>query len=89
MSDAPETPSRLERARREAEARLRDLRLSLQREVGTAPSRKGLWLLIAAGAVGLALAVGTTAAVRRRRVRGPKKKLPGSGSDPDSGTDES
>lgn len=88
MSDAPETPSRLERARREAEARLRDLRLSLQREVGTAPSRKGLWLLIAAGAVGLALAVGTTA-VRRHKVRRPQKKLPGMGSDPDSGTDES
>lgn len=67
-----DTPSRLERARRQAEARLRDLRVSLRREVGTAPSRKGLWLLIAAGAVGLALAVGTTAAVRHR-----KKALPG------------
>jgi hypothetical protein len=63
---------RLDRARREAEARLRDLRLSLRREWGAAPSRKGLWWLIAAGAVGLALAVGTSTAVRRRR-----KSLPG------------
>jgi hypothetical protein len=64
--------ARLNRARREAEARLRDLRRSLRREWGRAPSRKGLWWLIAAGAVGLALAVGTTTAVRRRR-----KSLPG------------
>lgn len=62
--------TRLEEARREAERRLRRLREGLQREVGFAPGRKGLWLLVAAGAVGLALAAGT--AVRRSR-RGSKK----------------
>ena len=66
MSDRQGTPSRLERARRDAETRLRELRTSLRREVGTAPSRKGLWMLIAAGAVGLALAAGTKAVKRRR-----------------------
>jgi|GEM_PF-5745206 len=73
--------TRLEEARREAELRLQRLRAGVQREVGFAPARKGLWLLVAAGAVGLALAVGTAARHGRRktskRVPEPRKKPKG------------
>lgn len=59
--------SRLEQARRTAEDRLRDLRTSLDRELGGAPTRQGLWLLVAAGAVGLALALRGVARRRRKK----------------------
>lgn len=68
--------SRLEEARRAAEARLRELRTGLERETGAAPRHKGLWMLLAAGAVGLALAAGASA-VRKKRGGKRRKKLRG------------
>lgn len=61
--------SRLEDSRRDAEARLAQLRGAMSSELGFAPSRK-VWLIaLAAGAAGVALAL-------RRRGR---RALPGGG----------
>lgn len=59
--------SHLEEARREAEERFRELRASLERELGGLSLRRGLWWLLGAGAVGLAVAMGRRA--RRKRIR--------------------
>lgn len=49
----------LAHARKEAEARFGELRATLDTELGLAsPRRPRVWLLIGAGAVGLALAAG-------------------------------
>lgn len=57
---------RLERARRQAEERMARLRKGLDTELGlAAPKGKGAWILLAAGAVGFALAVGVAAGKRR------------------------
>lgn len=70
--------SRLEEARRAAEARLQELRASLERETGSAPRRRGLWMLVAAGAVGLTLATGAATMRKKRKKRKSKpRKLRG------------
>ena len=61
---------RLERARRQAEERMARLREGLDTELGlAAPRGKGAWILLAAGAVGFALAVGVAAKKRKARKR--------------------
>ena len=60
---------RLVQSRREAETRLTEVRSAIQTEVGFAPKRKYLVLLLAAGAGGLALAL--------RKGRKTRKKLRG------------
>lgn len=70
MSERPEPQrSRLQESRREAEARLEDVRAALRTELGHTPKQRGLWLAIVAGAVGLALGVRRTAKKRRRAAR--------------------
>lgn len=70
MSERPEPQrSRLQESRREAEARLEDVRAALRTELGHTPKKRGLWLAIVAGAVGLALGVRRTAKKRRRAAR--------------------
>jgi hypothetical protein len=70
MSERPETQrSRLQESRREAEARLEEVRAALRTELGHTPKKRGLWLAIVAGAVGLALGVRRTAKKRRRAAR--------------------
>ena len=67
MSERPEPQrSRLQESRREAEARLEEVRAALRTELGHTPKKRGLWLAIVAGAVGLALGVRRTAKKRRR-----------------------
>ena len=56
-------PSDLERARADAEAQLRGLRYRLRSSAGLEPRRRGWWVLLLAGAVGLAL--GSRARSRR------------------------
>jgi hypothetical protein len=63
-----EVERRIEESRREAELRLADVRSALETEVGFAPKRKYLLMLLAAGAMGFAVAL------RRGRRR---KKLKG------------
>jgi len=60
---------RLEQARRDAETRLTAVRSAMATEVGFAPRRKYLLLLLAAGAGGFALAL------RRARGRKVRRKL--------------
>jgi hypothetical protein len=52
-----EAELRLEQARREAAARLTEVRGAIETEVGFAPRKRYLLLLLAAGAGGLALAL--------------------------------
>jgi hypothetical protein len=61
-----EAQERVEEARRIAEDRLQEVRQALRRETGTAPRRSGLLLLLAAGAVGLAVGAAWVAKRRRR-----------------------
>lgn len=74
MSELPQKnrleKHRLEESRREAEARLEEVRAALRTELGHTPKKRGLWLAIVAGAVGLALGVRRTAK-KRRQARGP------------------
>jgi hypothetical protein len=58
-----EAELRIEQSRREAERRLAELRGAIKSEIGFAPRRKYLLLLLGAGAAGFALAYG------RRRAR--------------------
>jgi hypothetical protein len=62
--------NRLEESRRDAEARLAQLRGAMSSELGFAPSRKAWLVALLAGAAGVALAL-------RRRGR---RSLPGAGS---------
>jgi hypothetical protein len=64
-----EAELRLERSRREAEMRLSEVRGALATEVGFAPKKKYLLLLLAAGAGGLALALKRGRKPRRRKLR--------------------
>jgi hypothetical protein len=64
-----EAELRLERSRREAEMRLSEVRGALETEVGFAPKKKYLLLLLAAGAGGLALALKRGSKPRRRKLR--------------------
>lgn len=65
-----EAELRLERSRREAELRLSEVRGALATEVGFAPRKKYLLLLLAAGAGGLALAMKRGRKPRRRKLKG-------------------
>jgi hypothetical protein len=65
-----EAELRLERSRREAELRLSEVRSTLATEVGIAPRKKYLLLLLAAGAGGLALALKKGRKPRRRKLKG-------------------
>lgn len=65
-----EAELRLERSRREAELRLSTVRSTLANEVGFAPRKKYLLLLLAAGAGGLALALKKGRKPRRRKLKG-------------------
>jgi len=64
-----EAELRLERSRREAELRLSEVRSALATEVGFAPRKKYLLLLLAAGAGGLALAMKRGRKPRRRKLK--------------------
>jgi hypothetical protein len=64
--EVQEEEGRLARSRRDAEERLADLRSSMGRELGTAPKKAYLLLLLAAGATGFAIAMRR---FRRRRLR--------------------
>ena len=64
-----EAELRLERSRREAEMRLSEVRGALATEVGFAPRKKYLVLLLAAAAGGLALALKKGRKPRRRKLR--------------------
>jgi len=59
--------ARLEASRRDAEDRLAAIRTSLTREVGFAPKKAYLLLLLAAGATGFALALRRFGRRRPRR----------------------
>lgn len=64
-----EAELRLERSRREAEMRLQEVRGALETEVGFAPKKKYLLMILAAGAGGLALALKKGRKARRRKLR--------------------
>ena len=62
-----EAELRLEQARREAEMRLAEVRASVASEIGFAPKKKYLLLLLAAGAGGFAIAL--RGPRRRKRIK--------------------
>jgi len=62
-----EAELRLEQSRREAEARLSEVRTAIETEVGFAPKKKYLLMLLAAGAGGIALALRRGRKARRGR----------------------
>jgi hypothetical protein len=49
------TEEKILELRRQAEARMEELRSAVRTEIGRTPRKKGLWFAIVAGAVGLAL----------------------------------
>jgi hypothetical protein len=63
-----EAERRLEESRREAELRLAAVRTAVKTEVGIVPKRKYWLMVLAAGAVGFAVAVGR-GRVRRKKLR--------------------
>lgn len=80
--DGFETSS-LEESRREAEFRMAELRRALRLELGTAPRKAGWWLLVAAGAVGVALGLGWGLSRRRRLSGRGDRGEPGGGAQDD------
>lgn len=67
----------VEKRRRQVEQRLDELRASLRREVGFAPRKKHLLMVLVALAGGLAVAMSWKAGGRRRRLqRPPAHELP-------------
>jgi hypothetical protein len=65
-----EAELRLEQSRKAAEARLTEVRSAIETEVGFAPKKKYLLMLLAAGAGGFALALRKGRKARRRLVKG-------------------
>jgi hypothetical protein len=61
-----EAELRLERSRKAAEARLTEVRSAIETEVGFAPKKKYIMMLLAAGAGGLALALRGRRKARRK-----------------------
>ena len=62
-----EVERRLEESRREAEARLAEVRGAVESEVGILPKKRYVWMAMAVGAAGFALAMRRSR--RRKKLR--------------------
>lgn len=62
-----EVERRLEESRREAEMRLAEVRTAVETEVGVLPKKRYVWMAVAVGAAGFALAMRRSR--RRKRIR--------------------